>query len=171
MAQKADIKICRYKYCKHNTKKIDISQDDYKANGSYYYHADCYKAKLNGEWKDENTKKDLQFIKKLWLENISKTVVYYQLFRVLNDLLARGIESDYLVFVMQYCIEHKLNLNYPGGFPYFIDKKEIKEAYTKKKLASSGYNKNVFIAVETEDTTPKFSVNKRPTGFQSILRK
>lgn len=170
MAKKTDIKTCRYKQCKHATKDIDITQDEYVAKGNMYYHKDCYKAKVSGEWKDENTKKDLQFIKTLWLENISKTVVYSQLFRTLNDLLARGIESDYLVFTLQYCIEHKLNLNYPAGFPYFVDKKEIKETYAKKKLASSGYNKNSFVAVENDDTAPKFSVNKKPNGFQSILK-
>lgn len=171
MSKKTGIKTCRYKQCKHATKDIDVTKDEYVSKSNMYYHKDCYKAKVNGDWKDENTKKDLQFIKTLWLENISKTVVYSQLFRTLNDLLARGVESDYLVFALQYCIEHKFNLNHPAGFPYFVDKKEIKEAYAKKKNTSSGYNKNSFIAIETDDAAPKFSFNKKQNGFQSILKK
>lgn len=167
MAKKSDIKICRYKYCKHKTKQIDITKEDYKVKGSMYYHKDCYKSKLDGEWKDENTKKDLQLIKTLWYENISNTVVYSNLFSVLNNLLDKGIPSDYMVFAMQYIIEHKLNLNYPGGFPYFIDRKEIKEAYQKKKL--KGISKATFTATSSDDAEPKFSIPKKPSGFSSIL--
>lgn len=170
MAKKSNIKTCRYQHCKHATKAIDITCDEYVVKGSMYFHKDCYKAKEKGEWKDEKTKADLQFIKNLWIENISKTVVYSQLFRILNELLERGIESEYLVFTLQYCIEHKLNLNYPAGFPYYVDKKEIREAYTKKKLAQSGFSKDSFVAVEDDNSSPKFSISKKPNGFQSILK-
>lgn len=170
MAGETNIKVCRYKRCKHPDKNIDITKDEYVVKGTMYFHRDCYKSKASGEWKDEDTKKDLQYIKTLWLENISKTVVYSQLFRILNDLLERGIESAYLVFVLQYCIEHKLNLNYPAGFPYFVARQDIKDAYTRKKLASSGYNKNSFIVVEDDSVAPKFSINPKKSGFQNILK-
>ena len=75
MAKKSDIKTCRYEQCKHTTKDIDITCDEYVAKGNMYYHKDCYKAKINGEWKDKATKADLQLIKNLWLEHISKTVL------------------------------------------------------------------------------------------------
>lgn len=170
MTKKADIKTCRYKQCRHESKSIDISKDEYVVDNRMYYHTDCYKAKTTVVLKDENTKKDLQLIRTLWVDNISNTVVYSQLFHMLNELLKRGIDSDYLVFVMQYCIEHKLNLNYPNGFPYFVDKKEIKDAYAKKKNAANRCDINSFVAIEKEDNSPKFSVNRKPSGFQSILR-
>ena len=170
MTKKSDIKACRYRQCKHATKDIDITCDEYVVKGNMYYHKDCYKAKVSGEWKDETTKADLQLIKNLWLKHISKTVVYSQLFKMLNDFIARGIESDYLVFVMNYVIEHKMNLNYPAGFKYYVDKKEIRDAYTKKKLSATGYSKDSFVAVEKKDTAPKFSVNQKPNGFQSIIK-
>lgn len=169
MAKKSDIKTCRYGQCKHTTKDIDITCDEYVAKRNMYYHKDCYKAKINGEWKDEVTKADLQLIKNLWLEHISKTVVYSQLFKMLNDFIARGVESEYLVFVMNYVIEHNLNLNYPAGFKYYVDKKEIRDAYSKKKLSAVIHNKNNFVAVDNDDS-PKFSVSKKPKGFQSIIK-
>lgn len=137
--------------------------------GTQYYHDDCYKDKVNGEWKDEKTKADIQIIKNLWIEHISKTVVFSQLYNELNNLVDRGIESEYLVFVMNYIIEHKLNLNYPAGFKYFIDKIEIRDAYAKRKPIAQKYSEDNFIVVEKEDTAPKFSVNKKPNGFQSIF--
>ena len=168
---KKDIRICRYIQCKHKTKEINIITDEYVNKGSMYYHKDCYKAKVNGEWKDEKTKRDLQTIKELWITHINNTVVYSALFRVLNELLQRGIDSDYLLFVMQYCIMKKLNLNYPNGFKYFVDKKEIKDAYAKKQLKDNGYNKESFIVVE-DDKAPSFTAKlSKPKGFDSILKK
>ena len=34
MSKKTDIKTCRYAKCSHPDKKIDISKDDYKVNGT-----------------------------------------------------------------------------------------------------------------------------------------
>lgn len=167
MAKKSEIKICRYWQCKHTTKDIDISCDEYVVKGRMYYHKDCYKAKVSGEWKDETVKSDLQLIKNLWFKHISKTVVCSQLFMVLNDLIERGIESAYLVFVMNYIIEHKMNLNYPAGFRYYVDNPDIKKAYEKKNRKIIPPTE--FVATDNEDNAPKFSVNKKPSGFNSIL--
>ncbi|MDY4494858.1 MAG: hypothetical protein SPE24_08235 [Erysipelotrichaceae bacterium] len=163
-------RVCRYCNCPHPLKQIDISTDDFVVDGKLYYHRKCYDTKLDEEEKNKQKSKDYEYFRNQWVKNISNTVVYSQLYKVLNELIARGIELDYLIFTLNYIIEHKMNLHYPAGFPYFVDKKEIKEAYAKKKLASSGYNKNSFVAVENDDTAPKFSVNKKPNGFQSILK-
>lgn len=167
---KTDIRTCRYIDCKHPGKEIDIDKDSYKLVGkTMYYHSDCYKAKCKGEWKDEETKKDLQYIKNKWVECISDTVVYSQLFRVLNEYVARGIPSKYLVFVLDYVVEHKMNLRFPNGFKYYIDKDEIKEAYQKHLLAKSGVKKQSDFTVVDSSDTPKFSVKQKPMGFKSIL--
>lgn len=172
MARKADIKKCRYSHCKHDIKDIDISCDEYVVKGSMYYHKDCYKAKLNCEWKDEKTKKDLVIIRDLWYENISKTVVYSQLYRILNDYIERGVESEYLVFVMRYCLDHKCKLNYPNGFKFYVDRQEIKDAYAKSKIQkidSSRFSIKDSEFEEPEDvkTSPLIS---KPKGFGDILK-
>lgn len=170
MAKKTDIKICRFVNCKHDDKRIDITKDDYKAVGSMYYHSDCYEIKSKSEWKDENTKKDLQYIKCQWELHINKTVVYSQLFRCLNELIAREISSDYLVFVLDYVIKNKLNLRFPAGFKYYVDKNEIKEAYQKLQYDKQGIKKpSEFTAVTDSDNAPKFNINIKEHGFKSIL--
>lgn len=163
------IKTCRYIKCKHDSKKINTAKEEYVVKNSQYYHKDCYHAKLNGEWKDEKTKSDLQLIKELWVENISETVVFSQLFYHLNKLLARGIDSEYLVFVMRYIIAHQLNLNYPPGFQYFVDNKKIKNAYAKEKLRANLVKSNAIKVKENDSDAPKFSVRKKQKGFQTIL--
>lgn len=182
MAKKTDIKICRYAQCTHPNREINITCDAFETNGNCYYHTDCYASKVKQEeekkagreekvkkeQKDIKVRADMQLIKNLWIENISNTVVYSQLFRCLNDLLHQGVESGYLVFTMQYCVAHKLNLRYPFGFKYFVDKQEIKDAYRKKQLAQNKANQSNFSATDTDDA-PKFSINTKPTGFSRIL--
>lgn len=166
------IRKCRYKDCKHSTREIDITKDEFKVKGSMYYHTDCYKLNKESAWKDEKTKADLQYIKTQWILHISNTVVYSELFRCLNGLLDRGITSDYLVFVMDYVVKNKLTLNHPNGFKYYVDKQYIKDAYNKHLLSQSSVNVQTDFVVSTDDTnTPKFSINKKPSGFGSILKK
>lgn len=168
MNKRTDIKTCRFKMCEHPDKKIDITKDEYVLNGSAYYHKDCYEKRR--EWKDEQTKADLQLIKNLWCEHISRTVVFSQLMSCLNEILARGVDSDYLVFVMQYVIEHKMNLRYPYGFKYFVDRSEIKDAYNKKIAKQTPrVNVNDFSIDNPTDDSPKFSINTKPSGFNRIL--
>ena len=131
MSKKTDIKTCRYTKCNHPEKKIDITKDDYKVNGTMYYHSDCYDLKKKQEWKDEQTKKDLQYIKNQWVLYINQTVIYSQLFHCLNDFINRGVSSDYLVFALDYVIKNKMNLKHPYGFKYYVNKQEIKNAYQK----------------------------------------
>lgn len=170
MSKRSDIKTCRYVNCKHENKEIDITKDSYHADGRMYYHSDCYELKKKNDWKDEQTKKDLQYIKNQWSLCISKTVVYSQLFQCLNELLSRGISSDYLVFTFDYIVKNKMNLRYPQGFKYFVDRQEIKDAYQKYQIKKSGVNSKAnFIVTDDNSPFPKFSVNQKPVGFKSIL--
>lgn len=170
MNKKTDIKVCRYVDCPHG-KEIDITKDDYRIVGkTMYYHPDCLKKKKKGEWKDEKTKADLQYIKNGWVTHISKTVIYSQLFQCLNELIARGISSDYLVFVFDYIVSHKLNLRHPKGFKYFVDKDEIKVAYKKQQSQKTSSIKPIdFSGTADSSDAPKFTVNRKPNGFGCIL--
>lgn len=173
MSKKTDIKVCRYVNCPHG-KEIDITKDDYKVVGkTMYYHTDCLKKKRKGEWKDEKTKADLQYIKNQWVLHIDKTVIFSQLLQILNDFIARGVSSDYLVFVFDYVVKHKMKLNYPNGFKYYVGNPEIKAAYKKSKLKKVDQSKfsvgeSNFNATQTPKPSPLIS--KQPQGFGSILQ-
>jgi len=169
MSKKTDIKTCRYAKCSHPDKKIDISKDDYKVNGTMYYHSDCYRLKQKCDWKDEQTKKDLQYIKNQWVLHISRTVVFSQLLHCLNDLLTQGVPSEYLVFVFDYVVKNKMNLRYPQGFKYFADRQDIKDAYQKHLIAKSRANGKVNFVIKEDSDAPKFTVKQKPMGFRSIL--
>ena len=172
MARKTDIKTCRYKDCKHSSKEINIAEQKYMAVGRNYFHVDCYAAKEAAESAEAKLKADIQLIKNMWIENISDTVVLSQLYLELNKLIReRGISSDYVIFVLNYCIKNRCNLRYPGGLKYYVDKQEIKDAFAKKEAQKAISNATFSIDEFTEDNSPKFSVNKRPSGFSSILNR
>lgn len=165
--RKTDIKTCRYEMCPCKT--IDITKDDYTLVGkSMYYHTECLKKKRAGEWKDEKTKSDLQYIKNQWVLHIDQTVVFSQLFRELNNLLVRGISSEYLVFVFDYVVKNKMPLRFPGGFKYFVNKKEIQDAYQKQKAKENKIDLNGFTAKDS-DNTPSFNLPKKKFGFGSLF--
>ena len=107
MGRKADIKICRFNKCNHLDKKIDISTDDYITEGRKYFHSDCFRKIKEEEKKEKKLKADIQLIKNMWLEHISSTVVLSHLYLEINKLVReRSIDSEYIIFVMQYCIKN-----------------------------------------------------------------
>lgn len=156
MENKDRTRVCKYINCKHND-KVHIDKEPFVKGKDGFYHDDCYKEKA-----------DLQLFRSLWCENISSTVVFSDLNRILNQLMSRkGVTVDYLLFVLQYVIDNKCNLRYPAGFRYYVDNQNIKAAYEKK-------NKKIiapfdFVVSNTVDDAPKFSINQKPSGFNSIL--
>jgi len=173
MSRKTDIKTCRFAGCPHG-KKIDISKDKYvMPTKGMYYHLDCLEKHKSGEWKDKKTRADLQYLKNQWALRIDKNVIFSQLMRVLNDFIGRGVPSDYLVFVFDYVIQHKMKLHYPYGFKYYVDNKEIKEAYEKSKLPKVDNSK--FVVKHTEFEPPQ-KIKPSPLiarwliGYKRIIR-
>ena len=156
MENKDRTRVCKYTNCKHND-KVHIDIEPFVKGKDGFYHEDCYKEKT-----------DLQLFRSLWSENISPTVVFSDLNRILKQLLSiNGVSVDYLLFVLQYVIDNHCNLRYPAGFKYYVDNQNIKDAYEKKnrKIVSPSN----FVAKENKDDSPKFSINRKPSGFNSIL--
>lgn len=155
MTRLAGARVCRYSKCKHNS-NINLDNEKYVYIKNNYYHEDCYKEKC-----------DLQLLRDLWVNNISTTVVHSQLNKTLNQLMENGVSSDYLVFVLQYVLNNHCKLNYPAGFKYYVDNKNIRDAYVKrnqKKICQSE-----FVAKDNDDDAPKFSIKPKSCGFKNIL--
>ena len=147
---------CKSSRCLHNSKEI-LESDEMIVHNNSYYHKDCFKAQ-----------QDIQYIKSLWYNNIDKLVVFKQLIDVLNGFIYKDkIESDYIVFAVEYCINKHLNLHYPHGLKYFLGKKEIKESYTKSKIKI--VPSSVFHAPK-DTNDPSFTFNTTASnGFSNIL--
>lgn len=146
---------CAYKNCLH--KNIDSSISEMVQNGKKYYHADCLK-----------TKDEINKITILFAEKINKNVVFAQLVAVINNIVfKKSISSEFLLFGLNYYIDHKIPLNYPQGLYYVIQNKDVQKAYDKLKVQSQ--NNKVEITESSED-----GFTFKPTkakGFADIIGK
>lgn len=160
MSKKTEIRMCRYWNCPHN-REIDLTRDQFHVHGRAYYHPDCWEKREKERQKDETTKSNIKYIRDQWQLHINRSVSMGDLNNCLNELLARGYASDYLVFVMDYVVQHHLNLHWPHGFKYFVDKDFIMAAYANQSARA----KSLTVSVDE----PKFNVTPVSVGFQQIL--
>lgn len=159
------IKMCRFRGCMHPGGIIE-PEDACVHIGNLCYHADCYA--MRQEDGAENLKADRQYILNLWLTNINPAVLISDLNRVINDMLRRGLSSDYLVFVLEYVIAHHWGLNYPSGLRYYVDNEEIKKKYADRNRAK--IPKDAFVVKnEPEVKLHGIAKPKKETGFGGIL--
>ncbi|MBQ5562781.1 MAG: hypothetical protein IIT39_05295 [Clostridia bacterium] len=156
---KNPIKTCGYAKCKR-CRKIDTNKEEYTKLNNLYFHKECFQERS-----------DLQLIRNLWAERINENVSYSYLNKVLNSLLDKGFASDYMVFTLEYVISHRMNLNYPNGFIYFLEKPKIQTAYKQKKL-----KRQIKEAAEIQKpilntaNEPKFSFKPKQRGFTTIFQ-
>lgn len=119
-----DTRKCRYKFCLHSTRDVPVSEAVKEKTS--YYHTDCYQ-----------TKEDIKEIIRLFTEYIDPHPIYAQLQKVIQTIIFQHkVPSDYLLFGMQYYIEHRIPLNHPQGLYYVVKSGEVKKAYnlqSKKK--------------------------------------
>ena len=91
--------------------------------------------------------------------------------------MMRGISSDYLLFCLEYVIANRMSLNYPNGFKYYVDRREIKEAYEKKQTQKKLDAMQKELKEKKPDhpigssNAPSFALKKqKEEGFGSILK-
>lgn len=149
-------KKCNYKKCKHNG-VINIDTDKFIMKGQNYYHEDCY-----------NEAADLSLFRTMWFESINNETKYSDINFAINRLLkTKGITSNYLLFVLQYVIDNHYKLTYPAGFKYYVERKEIRDAYRRRNCPK--IRPEDFSIKEDETDAPTFSIPKKVEGFGSIL--
>lgn len=119
----------------------------------------------------DRQRQDTQAIFDLWVRHINKTVVRGDLFRMLNDFMARGVSSDYLLFVMQYVVKNHCNLNHIEGFKYYVDKDYIKQAYERRNMKR--VRSSSFYVAEPQDVEQRqnIEVPQDRRSFDKIFRR
>lgn len=153
---KTQIFKCAYNHCKHES--CEIPQDSIIKIGNRYYHDDCAKNKEN-----------ILKIKELYYQKISNTVVMAQLLNTINNIVfVKNVDSDYLLFALNFCIDNRIKINSPYGLHYIIDNSRVKAAWnnqTAKKMIKQ-MKFNVSNAVEN---TTKIKLKDNRTGFGDIF--
>ena len=154
MVKKSDKVLCVFKHCKHESR--EITREEAVKISNKYYHADCAK-----------NKKNIEIAIEMFEKYINPNPVYVQLRAVINNILfVKNVDSDFLIFALQYYIDKKIPLRYPQGLYYVVQNQEAKEAFDKKSLETY---KN--IKVELNDVK-EVEFTHRPAkqkGFADIL--
>jgi len=134
---------CTYIKCQHDSP--DILGEDVVIVNRRKYHKDCAKNK-------ENVIK----IRDYFAENISKTVVFSNLMKVINNIIfAKRIDSDYLLFALKYSVSNNIKVSYPQSIYYLIDRDDVLKAWNIFKSSKIIDNiedecDNEFIPVQSE---------------------
>lgn len=145
---------CRYKHCKHDQKEIE--RDQAVKDGGAYYHPDCHQEK-----------ELMRSIEQYFINNINSQPIMQQLRTVINRLVyVQGKDPAFILFAMKYAVQNKIQLRYPPGLYYIIDRDDVIEAWRKR---NRGQRKE-FDFADVEDYTPTDGYTvQRPTGFGRIL--
>lgn len=154
MAKNKTVK-CRYKYCLHDT--TEMNKEDAVLVGKAYYHEDCLR-------ESENKKKVVE----LFHDHVNTNVVYAQLQAVIHNIIhTKKVDSEFLVFALQYYINHRIPLNYPQGLYYVVQNKDAKAAWEKLKVKEQK-QEFVFDMDSAEETSFTYKPIKTK-GFGDIL--
>jgi len=120
--------MCKYPYCKETEELCDTN---HIMIGKNKYHTVCAK-KFNAK----------KAIRELYYERVSKTVVFAQLNKTINNIIDdKDVSPEYFYFALRYAINHQITINYPASLYYVIDNSDIKTAY--KKFTQKKLNKEV----------------------------
>jgi hypothetical protein len=111
---------CWYKNC---TKGKVLDKESIKVNNKRY-HKDCY-----------NNFENLKKIRQLYITHLQPSVIHIQLNKVINTLITdKKVKPELLLFVTEYLIENKIDVNAPYSLYYWVSNYRILKAYKNKKL-------------------------------------
>lgn len=164
-------RICAYPGCQHEGRLVDILSDKCVKVNQRYYHQDCFEKQRRQKEKQEKDKLNIQRIKNIWIDKINPHVVQSYLYKELNTLIKdKKIPSEYVLFVVQYCVDNKCGLHFPPGIKYYVDKQYIKDAYARYTRSKVKIDPDAFTVDHDETDAPKFKApEQKKQGFGSIL--
>ena len=102
----------------------------------------------------------------LWQKYINPMVSLRDLDNNIMALKNRGFKLDYILFCLKYIIAHKINLRYPAGLKYYIDREDIRRAYNLSKIKRV----DVCNFKTIDNSGVDFTFNKNQQGFHRILK-
>lgn len=133
---------CRWSHCKHGG---EVDKSEAVQVGSAYYHKDCY-----------TEKKSIEDIITVYTERVDPNPIIPAIRKVINDLIFnKGYDAEYLLYAVNYCLDHGWKLKYPGGLYYVAKNDDVKTGWARKNMAK----------VKRQVEQEMKSVNSEPPEF------
>ena len=153
---------CRWKHCKYGG---EVSKDEAVQVGIAYFHPQCYAEK-----------EAIQKIIDVYHKRVDAHPIEGFLRKTVNDLvLKEDVNAEFLLFALNYCLDHGWKLRYPAGLKYVAkdDKsRSIWEAQQDKIIkqqikAQTTTENNDFVVDFSLPKTKNSNTNK--PKFSSVL--
>ena len=150
---------CRWKHCKYGG---EVDKDKAVKVGIAYFHPECYAER-----------QAIQKIIDVWHERVDAYPMESMLRKMVNDLvLKQNVDAEFLLFALNYCIDHGWKLHYPAGLKAVSKDDKAHKAWDKiqnKKLLGTKSTVVIIDEFRMDDTPFDFKPQKA-TGFDDILR-
>ena len=152
---------CRWKHCKYGG---EVDKDKAVKVGIAYYHPECYAER-----------EAIQKIIDTWHERIDANPMEAMLRKMVNDLvLKQNVDAEFLLFALNYCLDHGWKLHYPAGLKAVS--KDIKAHGAWEAQRNKVYTRGLRAKTSLYDDAPldmDTSFEYKPqkaVGFDDILR-
>jgi len=166
---------CRYAQCAKLHETTELKKEDAVKSGSSsirYYHHDCYHIMTT-----------IVKIRNLFIDNINPIMTGQQIsilvHTIENMVFDKKIDVDYILFALEYYIEHKTDkLKHPHGMYYIVQDFDVSDAWNKeqeRKLSEKIAREFKKIIYDDEDfqlDLPESDLSNKTTNkskFSSIL--
>ena len=149
---------CRWKHCKYGG---EVDKDKAVKVGIAYFHPECYAER-----------ESIQKIIDVWHERIDAYPMESMLRKMVNDLvLKQNVNAEFLLFALNYCLDHGWNLHHPAGLKAVSKDFKAKTAWeTKQKKSSQGTKARVVINDEFKLDDAFTFKPQNAVGFGDILQ-
>lgn len=115
---------CGYSHCKHGG---EVNKEDGVLSGTRWFHPDCL-AEKNA----------ILEIIDVWYKRVDEHPIFTNLRRTIDNLVYKeGNDAEFLLFSLNYCLDHGWNLKHPPGLRYVAKNEDAKKAWEKQKAVST----------------------------------
>ena len=153
---------CRWKHCKYGG---EVDKDKAVKVGIAYFHPECYAER-----------QAIQKIIDVWHERVDAYPMESMLRKMVNDLvLKQDVNAEFLLFALNYCIDHGWHLRYPAGLKHVAKNEDAQKAWEvqQSKILKRGMRRYTQIiedepfVLDLPDT--KGLKNNNKPKFSSVL--
>lgn len=151
---------CRYKHCIH-PEDDKVPKEEMIKEGSTYYHKDCYEIKNN-----------INEIIDLYCKKIGGHFTMAQLRKVINDIIFnKGNDSKFLLFGINYYINHGIKINNPAGLYYVLQNQDMIKQWNRLYVRKETKKEDVFKIEEKSFHRFNFKPQKNKTFSDMFTKK
>lgn len=143
---------CRWKHCKFGG---EVDKDKAVQIGLSYFHPECYAER-----------ESIQKIIDTWHERVDAYPMESMLRKMVNDLvLKQNVNAEFLLFALNYCLDHGWNLRHPAGLKAVSKDDKARKAWDARQERI--IKKKMKEQTEQNDSIMDFNLPKTNSSYSN----